>query len=125
LIVDDESIAFEFVKIVLDQTQIESDYVENGLAGLEYYKIHHASIDAILMDCNMPVMDGYVATEKIRKHEQENNIRPIFIAAVTADNYVQNKIACLKAGMNCFISKPVTKMKVERILDMLREYIPS
>jgi CheY-like chemotaxis protein len=77
------------------------------------------------MDCNMPVMDGYKATEAIRKYEKENGLREIFIAAVTADNYVQNKIACLKAGMNCFISKPVTKMKVDRIMDMLREYIPS
>lgn len=125
LIVDDESIAQSFVGTILRNEQIDSEVVDNGLLAVEYYKTKHTEIGAILMDCHMPVMNGLKATQKIRKYEKRHNLTAKFIVAVTADNFVANKIACQKAGMNYFISKPVTKLKVERILEMLKKYIPS
>ena len=61
----------------------------------------------VLMDCEMPVMSGYQATEKIRQWERENGRMHLPIIALTANAFEDNRQRCLAAGMDDFLAKPV------------------
>ena len=93
------------------------DFAENGKDALELYE--QQTYDMILMDCQMPIMDGYEATSWIRKLEEGTDTR-IPIIAMTANAMVGDKERCLKAGMDDYISKPVD---VEKFKVTLAEWI--
>jgi CheY-like chemotaxis protein/HPt (histidine-containing phosphotransfer) domain-containing protein len=64
--------------------------------------------DIVLMDCQMPVLDGLEATRRIRKLELEDKTRePVYIIAMTANTQEDDRAACIEAGMDDFVSKPV------------------
>lgn len=92
---------------------IDGHVVSNGREAYEL--INKASFDIILMDCQMPEMDGYEATIKIRQSGDER-IRTIPIIAMTANVMQGDRERCLEAGMNDYISKPVNQDDLERIL---------
>jgi len=74
--------------------------------------------DIILMDCQMPVLDGLETTRKIRKIElSTKNKNPIYIIAMTANTQEDDRAACLEAGMDDFISKPVQLKELQSALD--------
>lgn len=83
------------------------DVVVNGVEALE--KFRSETYDIILMDMQMPVMDGITATKKIRKIEQTTNKKAIPIIALTAYALDEQKEMCLASGCNMHISKPVKK----------------
>jgi CheY-like chemotaxis protein len=63
--------------------------------------------DLILMDLQMPVMDGYSATQHIRQWETVEQRKPLPIIALTADAFEENRQHCLAVGMNDFLTKPI------------------
>lgn len=87
------------------------DIAENGQHALEYLKqtTSHNPYSLILMDCQMPVMDGYQATTHIRVNEAGSKNPPITIIAMTANAMVGDKAKCLQVGMNDYISKPIAQ----------------
>lgn len=85
---------------------------ENGQIAVE--KACFTAFDIIFMDCNMPVMDGYSASRRLRELGQTD----IPIIAVTAHALSDEKQKCLAAGMNDFISKPLKKRDLARMLDL-------
>lgn len=89
----------------------EFDIANNGQEAFEAVQKH--KYDVVLMDCNMPVMDGYEATKKIR----ELGIDKLPIIALTASALESDKKKCLSAGMNDFVSKPIDKNEIVRIMD--------
>ncbi|OEU65123.1 MAG: hypothetical protein BA863_06670 [Desulfovibrio sp. S3730MH75] len=80
----------------------------NGLEGLNMFK-ETGDIDVILMDMQMPVMDGIDATMAIRAYEKERNLLPVQIVALTANAFEDDKKLCLDSGCDCFMAKPVHK----------------
>ena len=82
--------------------------VENGLEACNTAKARE--YDIILMDCNMPIMDGWQATQKIRELPGPNQNTPII--AVTANAMKGDRDKCLQAGMNDYISKPVERKRM-------------
>ncbi len=96
------------------------DAVGNGLEVLE--ALEDGSYDAILMDCQMPQLDGYEAAAKIREIEQATKAEPIPIIAVTAHAMKGDREKCLAVGMNDYISKP---FKQEDLRDMLGRWLAS
>jgi signal transduction histidine kinase/CheY-like chemotaxis protein/type II secretory pathway pseudopilin PulG len=66
----------------------------------------HEPFDLIFMDCQMPTMDGYEATETIRRHEVERGLRRTAIVAMTANATVEDRDKCLAIGMDDFVTKP-------------------
>mmetsp|Transcript_83582 Transcript_83582/g.135490 ORF Transcript_83582/g.135490 Transcript_83582/m.135490 type:complete len:904 (+) Transcript_83582:3-2714(+) len=86
--------------------------VENGLEAVNITGVRQ--YDLILMDCNMPIMDGWQATEKIRQSEGPNKMTPII--AVTANAMKGDREKCIASGMDDYISKPVERKRLQEVL---------
>ncbi|MBV1873748.1 MAG: response regulator [Gammaproteobacteria bacterium] len=110
LLVEDNAINQEFAKLILvDDFGFTLDVAGNGLEALHMVRSMSEEIpyDVILMDCQMPEMDGYEATRAIRAgHAGEKN-KAISIIAMTANAMKGDKENCLAAGMDDYVSKPV------------------
>ena len=104
LIVEDN----ELNRIIASEqlSQFKLFNAENGKQALKLLQNKHSNIDVILMDCQMPVMDGYKCTQAIRVGEAGERYRDIPIIALTANAMKGDREACLEAGMNDYISKP-------------------
>jgi CheY-like chemotaxis protein len=94
----------------LEKWGIHPDWAKDGLEAFESCKNKH--YDLVLMDCQMPVMSGFEATEKI-KSELSNSPQ---IVALTANAYAEDKKRCLDSGMDGYISKPVKKEQLLQVL---------
>jgi signal transduction histidine kinase/AmiR/NasT family two-component response regulator len=90
--------------------------VETGIAAVAAWQQN--GVDIILMDCQMPEMDGYEATQMIRKLEQEQALPPVPIIAMTANAMQGDRELCLAAGMDHYISKPVSERELLAALEM-------
>jgi len=89
--------------------------VDNGEKAVNEVKKQH--FDAVIMDCQMPVMDGYVATAEIRK--LEGYARNVPIIAVTADAMEGDRERCIAAGMTDYIAKPINSVRLSEVLERL------
>lgn len=83
--------------------------VENGQDAVEAYVSDHSGVDLIIMDKEMPIMDGLTAISNIRAYELENEWKHTPIIALTAHAFAQDKSECFEAGCDEFMSKPVKK----------------
>jgi two-component system sensor histidine kinase/response regulator len=87
----------------------------NGLAAVEQLK--RSVFDAVLMDCQMPVMDGYEATAQIRSGAAGEASRHVPIIAMTANALTGDKERCLIAGMDDYVSKPIATDLLQSVLE--------
>lgn len=86
--------------------------------GLEAVKLASANVyDLVLMDCEMPGMDGLEAARQIRTFEKDNNRKPVRIIAMTAHSREEAQQGCLSAGMDDFLSKPCNLAEMQELLD--------
>ncbi len=112
LLCEDNEINMRVAMMILKRLNLDIDYAENGQEAIN--KFMHVKYDIILMDCMMPVIDGYQATAKIRKIEEESNMKRTPIIALTANSTEADKKKCLDTGMDDFIGKPIKKEFVEQ-----------
>lgn len=113
LLVEDNVVNQLVALKVLEQAGYHTDLAENGSEAIEKTKAVPYSL--ILMDCQMPVMDGYQATAQIRQLDSDNAYVPI--VAMTAHAMVGDREKCLAAGMNDYISKPVDPDHLMALID--------
>ena len=114
LLVDDNLVNCEVAIDMLEVLGFDVDVAHNGEEALEMYdRSQHA---LILMDCEMPVMNGFATTKKIREQENELNQTPKSIIALTAHAVKGAKETCIEHGMDDFISKPFTLSSLKSML---------
>ncbi len=118
LIVEDNRINQIVASRILTQLGVDVDLANDGLEGLEAIK--NKKYDLVFMDCQMPNMDGYTAVAEIRKLEQLGEINKIPVVALTAHAMPGDRQKCLDAGMDDYVSKPVSE---DGFADMLRKWI--
>jgi len=101
LLVEDNKTNQFIAKTILEQAGLQVSLASDGAEGYRYFLDHRAEIDVILMDLHMPVMDGYAASERIRKLDKE-----IPIIAMTADAIAGVEEKCRSHGIYAYVSKP-------------------
>lgn len=97
---------------ILDHLGFSAEVASNGLEALQ--ALARRPFAAVMMDCHMPIMDGYTATRQIRQDEGEGEHLPII--AMTAGAIQGDRERCLEAGMDDYVSKPVTPGAIEKVL---------
>jgi CheY-like chemotaxis protein len=119
LLAEDVEINREIVMALLEPTKLEVDCVENGAEAVRKFNEAPEKYDLILMDIQMPEMDGYEATRRIRalEHPNAQNIR---IIAMTANVFREDIEKCLEAGMDNHLGKP---LDFEEVVAKLRLYL--
>ena len=104
LLVEDNFVNQKVIVRQLEKLGYRADIAGNGQEAFD--AVNNIPYDLVLMDCNMPVMDGYTATKKIR---ETDNIKDIPIIALTANAMKEDEDKCLAAGMNDYLTKPVNR----------------
>jgi PAS domain S-box-containing protein len=116
LLAEDNLINIQIISAMLSGFGIKFSVAKNGLDCVAMYKDESHAYDLLLLDCEMPVMDGYQAAKEIRAWEVENNLPRITICAITAHALEQQVDKCLRAGMDYHLSKPITRRGLEATL---------
>lgn len=116
LMAEDNAINQRVGKLILQRAGFTIDLVSDGNEALEAHR--SKPYDLILMDCQMPTMDGFEATRMIRQLEQR---QPVIIA-VTANALVGERERCINAGMDDYLSKP---FQAEHLVAMVRKWVST
>ncbi len=113
LIVEDNDMNLKVVLRLLERLHYQYDTAFNGKEALQMFE--KQSYDLILMDCQMPIMDGYLATKEIRKREKEGTRTPI--VAITANAMQGSRELCIEAGMDDVLLKPYKREELDDVLN--------
>ncbi|MFH1020498.1 MAG: ATP-binding protein [Pseudomonadota bacterium] len=128
LLVEDNAVNQRLASILITRQGYEVEVASDGAESLEH--LQHQTFDLVLMDVQMPNMDGMEATRRIREIEADPILRqsyvglrslkqPLPIVGLTAHARKEDENACYEAGMNSFLTKPIIKAKLAMILDEL------
>ena len=117
MIAEDNIVNQKVAYRMVERFGLRADVAANGLEAVEMFEL--LPYDLILMDCQMPEMDGFEATAKIR--QREASPRRVVIIAMTAEAMAGTRERCLEAGMDDYISKPV---KLEELRTVLSKWLP-
>ncbi len=115
LLVDDNAVNRRLVQVLLSRAGHRVIEVDNGLKALEQIQAG-LNPDLVLMDVQMPVMDGFTATREIRHWEQRQQRSRVPIIALTADGFAEDRTRCHEAGMDEFLTKPIHPDQLFRAL---------
>ncbi|HEY4744157.1 MAG TPA: ATP-binding protein, partial [Desulfuromonadaceae bacterium] len=119
LIVEDDPTIRQLLESMLKMSGFETDSAENGMKAVEMWET--GSFDLILMDIQMPQIDGFAATRAIREKERALGGGHTIIVAMTAHAFKEDEECCLDAGMDAYISKPIDVKKSIAIISSLIE----
>ena len=119
LLVEDVEINREIVLSLLEPTQLEIDCAENGAEAVRMFSEDPNKYELIFMDVQMPEMDGYEATRRIRSLDTSKG-KTVPIVAMTANAFREDIEECLAAGMDDHIGKPID---FEKVIEKLRAYL--
>ena len=117
MIVEDNAVNSMILKAILEKLGMHTLTANNGKKAIDLIENNH--VDIVLMDCQMPEMDGLEATGLIRKMEGEKALVPII--AVTANATSTDRSRCLESGMNDYLSKPLNR---KELMEKLQLWLP-
>ncbi|WP_316368033.1 ATP-binding protein [Candidatus Thiodiazotropha sp. CDECU1] len=119
LVVEDNPVNQAVVKKMLEKAGLSPITANDGVEAMD--AMHQEQFDVVLMDCQMPRMDGYEATEAIRDRETTQGLMRTPVIAMTANAMAGDRERCLAVGMDDYLSKPVKPAQLE---NMLRQWLP-
>ena len=118
LLVEDNKINQKIAFFTLKKLGFEVEIAENGLDAVERFQDNEFKI--VLMDIQMPIMNGFDATSKIRALERVKNSQPSLIIAISANTIKEDIEKCFLVGMNEYISKPFSP---EKLIQVIKKHI--
>lgn len=119
LLAEDNPVNIEVARAMLESLELRVDCARNGEEALNAVRTGTGAgpYDCVLMDCQMPVMDGFAATAAIRREEREaGRGRVLPIIAITANALQGDREACLAAGMDDYLSKPFSQQELAAVI---------
>jgi len=122
LLVEDNPVNLMVAQRLVGLLGLTCETAENGDKALD--RMHQGDLDVVLMDCQMPVKDGYTATSEWRQHELANNLPRLPVIAMTANAMAGDRQKCLDAGMDDYLSKPVDRRLLEATLARWLQHRP-
>jgi PAS domain S-box-containing protein len=117
LVVEDNATNRKVMEVMLSRLGVTVTLADDGLQGFQAITTSNDTFDLVLMDVQMPVMDGYEAARRIRQWEASTCRKPIPIIAVTADAFEEDRQRCMDAGMSGFMTKPINIDQVRSTLN--------
>jgi CheY-like chemotaxis protein len=120
LVAEDNIVNQRLVKRILEKLGCTVDMANDGQQAVTLAVA--GQYDLVFMDCSMPEMDGYQATGEIRRLQQEGSLPRVPIVALTANALREDRDKCLAAGMDDYLSKPVSQAELRT---MLVKYVPQ
>ncbi|NVK86785.1 MAG: response regulator [Gammaproteobacteria bacterium] len=117
LAAEDNTVNFLVLKSIINKLGHSLHHVVNGQEAFEYFVQHHEEIDLVLMDCEMPVLDGYQSTKMIRDYELKNKLPRKLILAVTAHVFEEHFNKVIEIGMDDQINKPYSDHDINETID--------
>ncbi len=121
LVVDDNAANQTVIKAILSKLGLQCEVVDDGKKAVARVK-ELPALDLVLMDCQMPVMDGFEATRQIRRWELEARRPHLPIVALTAGAFEKDRQRCIESGMDDFLAKPVD---IHRIIEVLNQWLDA
>jgi CheY-like chemotaxis protein len=122
LLVEDNRVNQEVARRLLRTFGINCKLAVNGREALDLVK--QEDFDLVLMDCQMPIMDGYEATGAIRAWEKQSNGKHVPIVAMTANAMQGDREACIAAGMDDYLTKPIKRLTLNTALSQWLKSAP-
>ena len=122
LVAEDNPINMKLITTMFKNLGVEVDTANNGLEAFNKYSMYPDKYDVIFMDVQMPVMDGIEATQEILEFEKEEGLPHTPIIAVTANVLKGDKERFLGSGMDDYISKPIEKEELHRVLEEIAKH---
>ncbi|KHJ52181.1 histidine kinase [Vreelandella venusta] len=116
LIVEDNPINQTVARVMLEQLGQRVSIAENGQAALERLQVEYAAIDLVLMDMQMPILDGTETTLRWRSFEAEHQLPHLPIVAMTANVMPEHRQRCFDSGMDDMINKPFTRDELQQLI---------
>lgn len=120
LVAEDQPVNRQVVKSYLEKLGVTCDIHHNGKEALDAFMAGPDRYDLVLMDVQMPVMDGFTCCREIRKFEGSRALPQLPIIALTAEGRSQDRDDCIAAGMDDFLSKPID---MEQFTDTLKKWL--
>ena len=118
LLVEDNAVNQQVAAAILQKQGFRVDIANDGLQAFTLFKLNPYSV--VLMDCQMPIMDGFESTRKMRAYEIENELSRIPIIALTANASDEDRQACIDSGMDDFLVKP---MRINSVIELFSRYL--
>ncbi|MFA7169015.1 MAG: response regulator, partial [Sphaerochaetaceae bacterium] len=121
LVAEDHPINAQITKRIMENAGMTVELAENGRLAVQRFLVSEpGTFSLILMDIQMPVMDGYQATREIRRLPRPD-AKTVPIIAMTANAFAEDVKRCIEAGMNAHVPKPIdSELLFRTILDVLR-----
>ena len=120
LVAEDNEVNTQVIRAMLKEYGIEADFAVNGEQAVRYVVQEGKQYDIIMMDCEMLVLDGYLAVEKIRAFEQSHGQSRSMICALTAHALQEVEDKCRAVGMDEVLTKPLKIEKLEAFLERVK-----
>jgi signal transduction histidine kinase/CheY-like chemotaxis protein/HPt (histidine-containing phosphotransfer) domain-containing protein len=120
LLAEDNLVNQEVAMAMLQRIGLQAKIANNGVEVIKY--LAEDIFDLVLMDCHMPIMDGFEATQKIREREMTLALTKLPIIALTANAIIGDREHCLAKGMDDYLSKPFT---LEQLHKILSQWLPK
>jgi signal transduction histidine kinase/CheY-like chemotaxis protein len=119
LVAEDNLVNQKVIHGLLTKAGHQVTLVSQGELVVASRKNTESNFDLILMDCEMPLMDGYEAAKLVRKYERENGLPEVPIIALTAQALEDIRNRCIEAGMNDFLAKPINFTQLSRVISQV------